>query len=140
MNTTTQVAATSLRGQVIQAASTLGDYRVMASRLRATRDEVSEAQTEFEAALDAALAGQEWQPINTAPKSLAPLLLWLPPVGAWAAGPWRGSWSFVDETWVLHTPLTMEGKAVCLSENPEPTHWRAMPPDPITAPGGAAHG
>lgn len=77
------------------------------------------------------LACKAWQPISTAPKELQPILLWLPPVGGWLAGPWRGSWSYADETWTLHTPLlAADGRAICLTENPEPTHWMPLPPAP----------
>lgn len=83
-------------------------------------------------------AAGRWQPIDTAPHILHPILLWLPPVGGWLAGPWRGSWSFAGETWVLHTPMQMDGKIVCLSDNPEPTHWAPLRDVPSLPPAARA--
>lgn len=77
-----------------------------------------------EQAEPAAPAGR---PIETAPKDARPLLLKLPPIGGWAAGWWRCSWSFVCEGWCLHTPHLINGKAVTLVGIGEPTEWAPLP-------------
>lgn len=76
---------------------------------------------------------ERWLPIETAPKERA-IMLWLPEMGGWAAGPWRGCWSWALEQWAFHAPLNLpDGRAVYLTDLPHPTHWQPFPWPPAPA-------
>lgn len=71
-----------------------------------------------------------WQPIEQAPK-VGPLLLLFPPIGGWVAGAWRGGWSYVEECWVIHTPMQdATGRNVCLTLPEQPIAFMPLPDPP----------
>ncbi|NDV77236.1 DUF551 domain-containing protein [Burkholderia cenocepacia] len=73
---------------------------------------------------------EAWQPVETAPKGPS-IQLWVPALGIFVDGPWRGRWSYVANQWVLDTPFCEpDGRGVSVSEIHNPTHWMPLPPAP----------
>lgn len=70
-----------------------------------------------------------WRPIDTAPKDRV-VLLWFPEIYGWAAGPWRGCWSWTGECWAIHTPIKLGERMVVATGLPPPTHWAPLPEAP----------
>ncbi len=71
-----------------------------------------------------------WKPIETAPKDRM-MRLWVPEFDAWAAGEWKGAWSYAAEGWRLSAPMTLEGKQVMVTGAPVPTHWMPLASAPV---------
>ena len=79
----------------------------------------------------------EWKTIDSIPNGKL-VLLWMPEMEMFAAGPWRGrvSWCARDLQPVyvsLQTFTTLRGKQLWVDmDGPMPTHWMPLPPPPST--------
>lgn len=76
------------------------------------------------------MTGQEWQPIETAPRDGTVILLTYADdvlVGAWDAGESRYPWKYLDAEWRRGKGLVpfMNGLA-----SHAPTHWMPLPAPP----------
>jgi hypothetical protein len=99
-------------------------------RFRRLWNEIVDLREKLESARCSALVRESWQPIETAPKDRK-IQLWVPALGIFVDGPWRGGWSYMASQWVLDTPFREpDGRGVSVSEIPNPTHWMPLPPAP----------
>mgnify|MGYP001585298229 CR=1 FL=1 len=64
--------------------------------------------------------------ISSAPKD-RPVLLFFPELGCCAASWWVGSWSWVKDQWMIHTPLTHDNKMITITGLPMPIGWANFP-------------
>jgi hypothetical protein len=63
----------------------------------------------------------------SAPRGV-PILLLYPEFGSHAKQWWVGMYSFVENTWVIKTPYTLNGKSVICGDIPQPVGWHSLPP------------
>jgi len=55
------------------------------------------------------------------------ILLYVPEFGASAETWWPGQWSWVNRSWQIRTPFTVDDKMVMVTEIPEPIGWQCLP-------------